>query len=118
MGHTNKIEHETYYTSRYRRSKKIYKLGFRLNQFPFILEGTLKHFENYLNKYHKIIEKIQNYIYVDDLVSGETNTDEAENLKQKPIELFSKGGFNLHKWHSKLLSLESTSKNSGATSAK
>ena len=36
-------------------------------------------------------------MYVDDLVLGSTNLAEVENLKQKAIELFSEGGFNLHK---------------------
>ena len=69
-----------------------------LNQSLFLLKGTLKqHFENYVNEYSKVIEKIQNDVFVDDLVSGGTSTDVVEDLKQKSVELFSKGGFNLHK---------------------
>ena len=34
------------------------------------------------------------------------------NLKQKLIEKFSKGGFNLHKWHSNIPSLENDNTNS------
>ena len=45
---------------------------FGLTQPPFILEGTLKkHFENYKQAYAKIIEVIENDMYVDDLVTGE-----------------------------------------------
>ena len=70
---------------------------FRLNQSPFILEGTLKqHFQNFMNEYPIVVEKIQN-MYTDDLVSRGTNLVEVENLKQKSFELFSKRGFNLHK---------------------
>ena len=36
-------------------------------------------------------------MYVEDLVSSRTNIAEVENLKQKSVELFSKGGFNLRK---------------------
>ena len=69
-----------------------------LNQSLFLLKGTLKqHFENYVNEYSKVIKKIQNDMFVDDLVSGGTSIDVAEDLKQKSVELFSKGGFNLHK---------------------
>lgn len=45
----------------------------------------------------KLPKKIQNHMYVDDLVSGGTIVDEVENLKQKSIEFFSKGGFDFHK---------------------
>ena len=35
--------------------------------------------------------------------------DEFKIIKEKSIELFKKGGFNLHKWNSNVPSLESTS---------
>ena len=57
-------------------------------------------------------------MYVNDLVSGSTNLAEVKNLKQKSIELFSKGGFNLHKWHSNMPSLENDNRNSKQTYAK
>ena len=50
------------------------KLVFRLTQTPFISQGTLKqHFQNYMKKYPKIVKKIQNGMYVNDLASGNTN---------------------------------------------
>lgn len=66
----------------------------------------------------KLPKKIQNHMYADDLVSGGTIVDEVENLKQKSIEFFSKGGFDFHKRHSNILSLESTSNSSKAPYAK
>ena len=47
-------------------------------------------------------------MYVDDLTSGSNTVGEVEILKQKCEELFKKGGFNLNKWHSNILSLENT----------
>ena len=47
-------------------------------------------------------------IYVDDLVSGSNTIEEDEVIKQKSIDLFRKGGFNLHKWHSNIASLQSS----------
>ena len=47
-------------------------------------------------------------MYVDDLVSGSNTKEEAEVIKQKFIEFFRKGGFNLHKWHSNIPSLQSS----------
>ena len=52
------------------------------------------------------------------LVLGSTNLAEVENLKQKSIKLFSKGGFDLHKWHSNIPSLEKDNTNSEQTYAK
>ena len=45
---------------------------------------------------------------MDDLVSGSNIIEEIEVIKQKFIELFRKHGFNLHKWHSNIPSLQSS----------
>ena len=50
-----------------------------------------------MNEYSIFVQKIQKDMYVEDLVSSRTNIAEVENLKQKSVELFSKGGFNLRK---------------------
>ena len=85
-------------------------LLFSLTQSPFILEGTLKeHFRYDINEYPTLIEAISNDMYIDELVSGSNTIEEVEVIKQKSIELFRKGGFNLHKWHSNILpSLQSS----------
>ena len=81
-------------------------------QSPLILEGTLKeHFNNYKFVYPELIENIRNDIYVDDLVSGGNILNEVEVIKQNSIELFGKGGFNLHKWHSNISLLEKSASN-------
>ena len=49
------------------------------------------------------------------LVPRDTNLNEVENLTQKSIELFSKGGLNLSKWHSNIPSLQSNRNSSAAT---
>ena len=85
------------------------RLVFGLTQSPFILEGTLKeHFQYYINEYPTLIEAISEDMYVDDLVSGSNTVEEVEVIKQKSIELFGKSGFNLHKWHSNIPSLQSS----------
>lgn len=62
------------------------------------MECTLKQdFDNYLNEYRKAIEKNRNDMYIHDLDFGGINADKVENMKRKPIKLFSKGVFNLHK---------------------
>ena len=83
------------------------RLVFGLNQSPFILEGTLKtHFEKYENMYLELIRKIRDDMYVDDLVTGGERLQEVEKIKSHAIELFEKGGFKLHKWHSNEPNLE------------
>ena len=52
--------------------------------------------------YAKIIEVIENDMYVDDLVTGGESLNEVKIIK----ELFKKGGFSLHKWNSNVPSLE------------
>ena len=79
------------------------RLVFGLTQSPFILEGTLReHFNNCKSVYPELIENIRNNMYVDALVSGGNILSEVEAIKQKSIELFAKGGFNLRKWHSNI----------------
>ena len=47
-------------------------------------------------------------MYADDLVSGGNTIEEVKVVKQTFIELFQKGGFNLHKWYSNIASLQSS----------
>ena len=83
------------------------RLVFGLTQSPSIFESTLKeYFQYHTNEYPTLIEAISEDMYVDYLVSGSNTIEEVEVIKQKSIELFRKGGFNLHKWHSNIPSLK------------
>ena len=62
--------------------------------------------------YLELIENLQNDIYVDDLVSRAYILSEVEIIKQKLIELFAKGDFNIYKWHSNISLLEKSDINS------
>ena len=85
------------------------RLVFGLTQSPFILQGTLKErFDNCKSAYPEIIENIKNDMYVDDLVLEGNILYEVEVIKQKSIELFAEGGFNLHKWRSNISLPEKT----------
>ena len=48
----------------------------------------------------ELIRKIRDNMYVDNLVTGRESLQEVEKIKSDSIELFEKGGFKLHKWHS------------------
>ena len=74
------------------------RLVFGLTQSPFILEGTLKkHFENYRDSFEKLIKIIEDDMYVDDLVIGGNNLEQVKEIKQKSVQIFKRGGFNLNK---------------------
>ena len=80
------------------------RLVFGLTQSPFILEGTLKkHFENYRKSFKKLIKIIENDMYVDDLVIGGNSLEEVKEIKQNSVQLFKKGGFNIHKRRVKIV---------------
>ena len=51
-------------------------------------------------------------MHVDDLVTGGESLQEVEKIKSDSIELFEKGGFKLHKWHSNEPNLETNNRNS------
>ena len=88
------------------------KLVFVLTQSPFILKGTLKkHFENYRESFKELIKIIENYMYVDDLVTGCNNLEEVKEIKQNSVQLFKKGDFNLHKWNSNVPKFERKNSN-------
>ena len=65
----------------------------------------------------KLSKKIKNDIYVYNFVRRGTNVNEVENLTQKSIELFFKGGFNLNKWHPNITSSQCNSNSSADVSS-
>ena len=54
----------------------------------------------------EIIEKIESDLYVDDVVSGGTSVHEVTELKETLKNTFKEAGFELHKWHSNKIQLE------------
>ena len=65
---------------------------------PFLLGVTLQeHLSSLEEEYPETI---------DDVITGGSDKEEADKVKEEAKEIFSKGGFTLHKWHSLLPSLE------------
>lgn len=52
-----------------------------------------------------MVEKIQGNLFAHNLTSGEDNIEEFQLVKKPATHLFLQGGFRLHKWHSKVTSL-------------
>ena len=80
---------------------------FGVGQSPFLLGGTLDtHLDKYTEELPEIIEEIKENLYVDDVIGGVENQDEAKNLKENIIKIFGDTKFVLHKWHSNIPELE------------
>ena len=90
---------------------KFTGLVFGLTQSPLKFENILKeHFQYYIKEYPALIAAVSEDIYVDYLVLGSNTIEEVEVIQQKSIELFRKGGINLHKWYSNIPSLQSSNR--------
>ena len=63
--------------------------------------------ESCREKYPEIVREIEKSLYVDDLISGGPTRAKAERIISASVEIFTKGTFELHKWHSNVKELES-----------
>ena len=65
----------------------------------------MQHMENCRYEY---LEEVKNsVVYVDDLMTGDTNVEKVKCLKKTAIDIFQKADFELHKWYSIVLELKS-----------
>ena len=80
---------------------------FGLTCSPFLLGGVVQHLlESFRENYPEIVREIERSLYVDDLISGGPTRAKAETIKSASMEIFAKGTFKLHKWHSNVKELE------------
>ena len=85
---------------------------FGLSSSPFLLGGVIKqHLENCRKAYPEIVNEIERSLYVDDLINGGPTVETAKQVKETSTEVFSQGGFTLHKWHSNAAELDAVSTN-------
>lgn len=54
----------------------------------------------------EIVTELRRSLYVDDLLTGGRNTSQAQQRKDKAVQIFSDATFQLHKWHSNVKQLE------------
>ena len=57
------------------------------------------------HKQPEIVREIKKSLYVDDLISGGSNTCKAKEMKIAATEIFADFAFELHKWHSNVAKL-------------
>ncbi|XP_028166029.1 uncharacterized protein LOC114356863 [Ostrinia furnacalis] len=68
---------------------------------PFLALMTMQQLaKDEAHRYPEAAKALQNNLYMDDLLHGQHNLEDAENLKTQLIELCKAGGFNLRKWKS------------------
>ena len=80
---------------------------FGLGPSPFLLAAVIKErLRNCRPVHPKIVEEIEWSLYMDDLNGGGETTDHARKLQQTAHSVFGEATFELHKWHSNVLSLE------------
>ena len=93
------------------------RVVFGVTASPFLLNATISH---HLNQYREVdpdfVEKLSRSMYVDDVVTGADNYEEAYKLYERSESRLSKGGFKLRKFISN--SSELTSRISGKESRK
>ena len=58
------------------------------------------HLSSYISKDAGVIQIIQDSLYVDDLVCGESSVEKAFKIYQSAKRMMLEGGFNLRKWNS------------------
>ncbi|XP_028415553.1 uncharacterized protein LOC114538695 [Dendronephthya gigantea] len=80
---------------------------FGLTCSPFLLGGVLnEHLKSWETRYPNLVSEIRKGLYVDDLITGGVDTEEAREKRIKAIEVFDDARFTLHKWHSNSPELE------------
>ncbi|GBN70409.1 hypothetical protein AVEN_118910-1, partial [Araneus ventricosus] len=84
------------------KSPQIYRFTrvlFGVNSSPFMLAATIKHhLRKYQGIYPETSEFLNNSIYVDDIIGGHQNTDDAYHTSTECMHIFREAGMTLHKW--------------------
>ena len=75
------------------------RVVFGLNASPFLLNATLRHHvSKFIKEDPEFVQKVPDSFYVDDFVSGESDTEKTFDLFEKTKSRMGQGGFKLRKW--------------------
>ena len=92
---------------------------FGLAPSPFLLNGVIQqHLELWRPRLPESISEALKSLYVDDFISGGPTVTDVKKLKRETAEVFADARFELHKWHSNVPDLETTSGDDEPTFAK
>ena len=82
------------------------RVTFGINCSPFLLSATIKHhLEQEPNL--KVVEELNENLYMDDWLSGAEETSEAANMHKDANQIMNKAGMNLTKWNTSILASQS-----------
>ena len=74
---------------------------------PYLLKATLQHhLDKYKQSHPDVVSKLTMSMYVDDILSGERDEEQAYNLYLKSKDILKEGGSNLHKFMTNVPSLQ------------
>ena len=95
------------------------RVVFGLAASPFLLNGVIQqHLELWRPRLPESVSEALKSLYVDDFISGGPTVTDALKLKRETAEVFADARFELHKWHSNVLDLETNSGDDETTFAK
>ena len=91
---------------------KVYRFTralFGLTSSPFLLGGVLEaHLETWAAQYPEESDLLRRSLYVDDLLTGGSTVEEAQQRKEFAVRVMTDATFKLHKWNSNATELEAS----------
>lgn len=107
--HWRKSEHAELEVLRFTRAL------FGLAPSPFLHGGAIEaHLDAWEEREPEMVAELRRSLYVDNVLSGGRNTSQAQQRKEKAVQIFSDATFKLHKWHSNVKQLEEDTNTSAA----
>ena len=80
---------------------------FGLAPSPYLLQGVVEtHLDTWSERYPEEVKHLWRSMYVDDLLSGGSTIEQAEQRKEVAKEVMQDATFDLHKWSSNVPQLE------------
>ncbi|GFS65861.1 uncharacterized protein TNCV_390871 [Trichonephila clavipes] len=81
------------------QSYRMTRVLFGVSSSPFLLAATIKHYlKRYVEKFPETCEMLNNSLYVDDLVSGRENVEQAFKTSLESVDIFKGASMILRKW--------------------
>lgn len=83
------------------------RVVFGVTSSPFLLNATMRHhLQQYQDTHPKLVHLLSRSTYVDDVICGSMDEEEALNLFQQAKQIMKDGGFNLRKFTTNSITLQ------------
>ena len=94
------------------------RVVFGVSSSPFLLNATIWfHLERHALTEHDLMSKLTRFFYVDEVVTGANDEDQAHILYETSKQVVKEGGFNLRKFHTNSTLLQIRIDNEGASTS-